>query len=451
MTLTLEQLEAFDIPGPRYTSYPTAPQWQGGFPVSWYQDALYQSARHQHSVSVYIHIPFCTRMCYYCGCNVIIRKPNESVGDSYITYLFKEMALATRHLSGPPCVKQVHLGGGTPNYLSPVQLTRLLTGIRETFSIEEGSEIAVEVDPRTLTEEQVATMAQLGVTRISMGIQDTNPIVQSRINRVQPIEMVNTTVGWVRRHGLSLNFDLIYGLPMQEPDGMCTTISHVLSQSPDRIALYSYAHVPWLKSHQALLHEKDLPTGRDKLGLFLLARDALLAGGYVGVGMDHFARPEDPLAIAYQKGTLYRNFMGYTVKPADDALGFGVTAIGHVEGHYVQNTKDLSQYCQALDEGYLPVDRGMRLSHDDRMRQWVIQSIMCRFQVELTAFTQLFSCDLLGLPGVAEHLSRCEADGLVIRTKEGIQVTELGKLFVRIVAMGFDAYLSQHRGFSRTI
>lgn len=451
MSLTLAQLEAFDIPGPRYTSYPTAPQWQNGFPVTTYHQALQQSALSHHSLSVYIHIPFCTKMCYYCGCNVIIRKQNESVGDTYIGYLLKEMALVRQQLSATQVVKQVHLGGGTPNYLSPDQLTRLLMGIRHTFQIEAGSEIAVEVDPRTLTHEQVRVMAQQGVTRLSMGIQDTNPDVQASINRVQPIEMVRQAVDWVRAHGLSLNFDLIYGLPKQTHDGIVTTIGHVIAASPDRIALYSYAHVPWLKSHQSLLKPHQLPMGRDKLNLFLTARDALIAGGYQGVGMDHFARPNDPLAVAYQTGTLYRNFMGYTLKPADDALGFGVTAIGHVKGVYIQNTKDLAHYYHGLDTEQLPIDRGLALSQDDRMRQWVIQSIMCQFKLDAAAFSQLFGCDVMALEGVPAHLQACESKGLINKSQSGFEVTELGKLFVRIVAMGFDAYLAQSGGFSRTI
>lgn len=451
MILSLEQLEKFNISGPRYTSYPTAPNWVDTFTEQDYRHTLQSFDCHRDRLSIYVHIPFCPKMCYYCGCNVLIRKPSDEVGDRYIDYLDQEMTLVTREWSTPATVNQLHWGGGTPTYLSAPQLARLFSLIQSRFQMASGAECAIEVDPRTLTFEQVKTLSQIGFNRISMGIQDTNEQVQRAINRLQPTEMVQTCVEWIRTHHLSLNFDLIYGLPHQTPATMADTIQDIIKMSPDRIALYSYAHVPWLKSHQSLLNPNHIPMGRDKLALFITAREQLLAHGYQAIGMDHFAKASDGLALAYRDGVLHRNFMGYTLKPADDSVGFGLTAIGQFRNAFTQNVKTMGQYMALLDEGHLPIERGLNLTPDDLRRQWAIQSIMCQFKLDFMAYHHQFGSTIDALPGVMSHLRTCEKDGLITLHEDGLTVTELGQLFVRIVAMGFDAYLGHQTGFSKTI
>ncbi|MGE4170102.1 MAG: oxygen-independent coproporphyrinogen III oxidase [Candidatus Margulisiibacteriota bacterium] len=456
LNLTKDLISRFNVTGPRYTSYPTAPEWQDDFPVSQYETALAQFNSGSKTLSLYVHIPFCPTMCYYCGCNVVIRKPKQAVGDDYIAYLAKELELITYSLNRRPLVKQLHLGGGTPNSLSPTQLARLMQVIQTAVELDFSGEIAIEVDPRTVTHDHIVMLKKLGFNRISMGIQDFDTTVQKAINREQPFEQVAQLMDWIRDAGFtSVNMDLIYGLPHQTPETVANTIRQVLELSPERIALYSYAHVPWLKSHQNLIAETSLPDAETKLDLFLTAQTLFTQNGYQAIGMDHFAKASDEMAIAYQENRLYRNFMGYTVKPADEYIGIGVTSIGFLENTFIQNTRDLTTYYATLDQGQLPISRGLALSPDDQQRQWVIAQLMCHFRLIKAEFNTRFAADFDTLFATEQaHLATCEQDGLLTQTPEGIHITDLGKLFIRNVCMGFDAYFQAaqtKRRFSKTV
>jgi len=455
MTITPELISKFNRAGPRYTSYPTAPEW-GPLTEAAYQHHLSKFGQGTGSLSLYIHIPFCAKMCYYCGCNVIIRKPNDQVGDTYLDYLEKELKLISRDFGRKPLLKQLHLGGGTPNFLTSQQLIKLFSLISSYFSFDPSSEIAMEIDPRTIHIDQLETVKKLGVNRISMGIQDFDHDVQVAVNRIQPFTLVSELVTHLRRLDFSsINMDLIYGLPHQNAVSFKKTVADVIALGADRIALYSFAHVPWLKSHQTLINEKALPVSTDKLNIFLGARDQFLENGYTAIGMDHFAKSSDDMAKAFLSGTLYRNFMGYTLKPADEFLGIGVSSIGQMAGGFFQNTKELSAYTAALDAGRYPIVRGLILSEDDKIRQWVIQELMCHFKLEKSVFFDHYGhrFDDYFLEE-QPHLDQCVEDGLISSNPHAIVVTDLGKFFIRNVVMGFDWYLRQpksHQQFSSTV
>lgn len=452
-SLTPDIIQKFDVPGPRYTSYPTAPQWTAAFTAEAYRDVLQKGSQ---SLSLYVHVPFCVSMCYYCGCTVTIRKDNANVGDQFLDYLEKEVGMVSKALGSRMSVRQFHIGGGTPNFLTAAQLSRLVAMMRAAFDFEPGMEQAIEIDPRTVTPDIPNVLAHLGFNRVSMGIQDFDPDVQVAINRIQPYAMVEALFAALRASGIaSINADLIYGLPKQHDLQFAKTIDQILQLKPDRIALYSYAHVPWLKSHQRLIKPEDMPDPAAKMGLFLTASKALSAGGYQAIAMDHFALETDEMAKAYLAGRLYRNFMGYTLKPADDYIGFGPSAIGHMQGHYAQNVKEVKAYYAALDQGTFPIERGLAMSQDDRIRQWVIQALMCQFRVDKAAFYTLFgvSCDSY-FAAARAHLDYCIREGLLSVSEEAWEVTDFGRFFVRNICMGFDAYFtpaqSENR-FSRTV
>ena len=453
--LTADHIKRFNIPGPRYTSYPTAPEWKDSLDTAHFLKCTATLNDIESTSSIYVHIPFCTSMCYYCGCSVTIRKNKSDVGDEYIDYLEKELKLATQALTRKPSVKQFHLGGGTPNFLSPAQLTRLFKLFQLYFDIDLSSEVAIEVDPRVTTTEHLTTLSELGFNRLSMGIQDFDPIVQKAVNRIQPLESVKALIKTIRSLSFnSLNLDLIYGLPYQSLDGFSETIEQVIKLRPERIALYSYAHVPWLKEHQKLMTEDSMPSPDDKIKLFLMAREALTKAGYKAIAMDHFALAEDEMAKAYDSGTLYRNFMGYTVKPAREYLGFGASAIGFCNGTFIQNVKLLAEYYKALDQGILPLDRGKILSDDDLKRQWVISELMCHFTIEKEEFESRFNCTFDSYFFLElQHLKSCEEDGLLTCQSDRLNVTELGRLFVRNICMVFDVYFNHKpsQKFSKTI
>ena len=445
-------IQKFNVQGPRYTSYPTAPEWQDDFPISRYREAL--RLVKAKSLSLYFHLPFCEKMCFYCGCNVIIRKQNPSIGDRYIDCLIKEMDLVLSDLSSQLELRQLHFGGGTPNFLSPAQLERLFEAIQSRFVFSEDAEIAIEVDPRVSTIDHLDMLKKLGFNRLSMGLQDFDPQVQKAVNRIQPFEMTRDLVVAIRDRGFqSINIDLIYGLPFQSVASFLKTVEQIIQINPDRIALYSYAHVPWLKSHQALIKKETLPSPDEKLDIFLTARERLLTSGYLAIAMDHFALKNDSMSKAYEQKTLYRNFMGYTLKPAEEFIGFGLSAIGYLSQCFVQNTKDLRSYYQSLDDNTLPLSRGLSLSEDDVRRQWVIQALMCHFGFKKEQFFQKFSQDFdTYFSSEQDHIQSCMKEGLLENNAEEIGLTSLGQLFVRNVCMGFDAYLKKGKQlFSSTV
>ena len=458
MSLTIDKstIEKFDVSGPRYTSYPTAPVWSGEVTDEVYARRLADFGRSDKTLSLYIHIPFCQSMCTYCGCNVVIRRQDDKYGDEYLQYLFREMDMVVKRIGTKKQVKQLHWGGGTPTYLNERQIVELYEKIGENFDIDPSGEIAIEIDPRTIDAPKLRTLRRLGFNRISMGVQDFDPKVQEAVNRRQPYDLVKEYTDLCR--GLkftSLNFDLIYGLPYQTPASFSRTVSQIMALRPDRIALYSFAYVPWLKKHQNKIEREFLPASDVKLDIFLQARSQFLAHGYAAIAMDHFALAGDDLAEAFQNGTLYRNFMGYTVRPADEFIGLGLTSIGFLEDTYIHNCKTLPEYFGALREGRLPVARGKILSADDRIRQWTINSLICRFCVDKGEFADKFHAlfDEYFLPE-QEHIHRCEEDQLIRVEGNRILVTELGKIFIRNVCMGFDYYLQRTdvpRQFSRTV
>lgn len=446
----------FDVPGPRYTSYPTAPVWNESVNESVYIEKLKAFGRGNKTLSLYIHIPFCQTMCTFCGCNVVIRKQDEKYGDEYLSYLFKEMKLVAGYIGRKMKVKQFHLGGGTPTFLSEAQLERLFRQVQKYFDIDLTGEIAIEIDPRTIDYSKLKKLKDLGFNRISMGVQDFTPEVQQQVNRIQSFEVVKDFYGWCRELKFdSINFDLIYGLPEQTKQSFHDTVSKVIQLRPDRVALYSFAYVPWLKKHQQKIDQKELPVQDQKLDIFLDARDQFLSKGYEAIAMDHFALANDELAKSFKEGKLYRNFMGYTVKPADEYLGLGLTSIGFLENTFAQNYKELPKYYELLSENKLPIERGKELNMDDQIRQWVISQLMCQFNVDKIEFKKRFNQDFDSyFAEEKDHMIKCVKDDLLEVSAQKLQATDLGKIFIRNVCMGFDYYLrakEAHQKFSRTV
>ncbi|MBE2261261.1 MAG: oxygen-independent coproporphyrinogen III oxidase [Burkholderiaceae bacterium] len=457
--ITTELLSKFDVPGPRYTSYPTADRFVEAFGETDYQQALEQRragpGRTALPLSLYVHVPFCESLCYYCACNKIITKHHERAAP-YLRYLAKEVDLHVQRLGTGQSVSQLHLGGGTPTFLSDDELSELMALLRRNFALVPGGEYSIEIDPRTIDEARLQTLARLGFNRLSFGVQDFDPAVQKAVHRVQPAEQVFALVAAARRIGFeSVNVDLIYGLPKQTPESFDRTLAQVAELRPDRIALYAYAHLPERFKPQRRIVAIDLPGAGNKVAMLARSLAAFDAAGYVYVGMDHFALPDDALAVAKRQGRLHRNFQGYSTQPDCDLIGLGVSAIGKVGATYSQNAKTLAEYQDLLDQGSLPVVRGLAVSRDDVLRRAVIMALMCQGEVlyesielaHLIDFRSYFATELA-------QLRELEQQGLVQLSDTGIQVTAMGWFFVRGVAMVFDKYLQADRNrarFSRII
>ncbi len=457
-SITPELLARYDRPGPRYTSYPTAPQFQPDFSTSDYRAALARAAaRSAEPLSLYVHIPFCQERCTYCGCNVVIAR-RRGIEESYLKAVEAELELLANALGQRRQVAQLHWGGGTPTFLTPSQCRRLHTAVTRHFELLPGAEVAVEVDPCVTTDEHLTTLRKLGFNRISMGLQDLDATVQAAVRRVQSLELTLHQVQLARRLGFaSVNLDLIYGLPHQTPDGFAHTVKQVITLfAPDRVAVFSYAHVPWLKPHQRALEAFRLPRGWEKFLIFRAAAEEFLQAGYTFIGMDHFARPEDELARALKTGTLHRNFMGYTLQPGSDLLGVGVTSIGDVAGCYVQNEKHLARFGRAVLAGDFAVERGRRRTAEDELRGAVIRRLICTFALSFDWLGERFGVDAHDF--FAEELAELQrnfvADGLVAVEAGGVRVLPRGRLFIRNICMVFDAYLRAGTGtamYSRTV
>jgi oxygen-independent coproporphyrinogen-3 oxidase len=452
--ITPELLARFDVPGPRYTSYPTADRFVEAFGEADYVQALQQrqsgTLGKQPPLSLYVHIPFCESLCYYCACNKIITKHKERAAE-YLRYLRKEVELHTQHLGRGQAVSQLHLGGGTPTFMSDEELGQLMAMLREHFKFVPGGEYSVEVDPRTVDAQRLAVLAELGFNRLSFGVQDFDPAVQKAVHRIQPADQVFALVEASRRLGFeSINVDLIYGLPLQTPESFDRTLAQVNRLRPDRIALYAYAHLPERFKPQRRIHEGDLPPGAAKVAMLSRSLDALTDAGYVYIGMDHFALPDDALAVAKRQGRLHRNFQGYSTQADCDLIALGVSSIGRIGSTYSQNAKTMEEYVDLLDQGHLPVVRGLALTRDDLIRRSVIMAIMCQGQLQyesidlawLVDFKTLFAPELT-------QLEAMQAQGLVQLSETGIQVTAMGWFFVRGVAMVFDRYVQADRNRSR--
>ncbi|MHB8421714.1 MAG: oxygen-independent coproporphyrinogen III oxidase [Leptospirales bacterium] len=453
-----EILKKYDRPGPRYTSYPTAPVWKDDFTASDYRDALDRSNRTTpvKPLSLYFHLPFCDTLCYFCGCSTIISRDKGKTAD-YIDILGEEIASLGAVLPRSRKVVQLHFGGGTPSNLTPAQNRLLFSRINRWFDVDYANgEISIEIDPRHASDEYLETIREIGVNRISMGVQDFDPLVQKAVNRIQPIELTEKVYRKCRSLGFhSINIDLIYGLPLQTVKGFERTLDEIVRFSPDRLAIFNYAHVPWLKKHMVLIRESELPRPEVKFELMTLIGEKLTEAGYVYIGMDHFAKPDDELTLAQQTKTLYRNFQGYTTKAQADLIGMGVTSISMVGDVYAQNVKSLPDYQTQVSTGKLPIHRGYRLSKDDLIRRMIITRIMCDLEVERTHsldpfgedFDRYFARELKELEGYA-------ADGLLSIHPDRIVLTSLGRVFMRNIAMVFDTYIRNiPKGplFSRTL
>ena len=452
--LTPDLLTRFDVSGPRYTSYPTADRFVEAFSQADLHQAL--DLRNQglgqknRPLSIYVHIPFCESLCYYCACNKIITKHHEKA-EPYLRYLAKEVELYTLSIGIGQSVSQLHLGGGTPTFLSNDELRELMSMLKRSFSFVAGGEYSVEVDPRTVDASRLALLFELGFNRLSFGVQDFDPEVQKAVHRIQPAEQVFDLVASARKIGFeSVNVDLIYGLPKQTPESFDRTLQQVNALRPDRIALYAYAHLPARFKPQRRILSTELPVPSSKIAMLSRSMDALMNAGYVFVGMDHFALPEDALAVAKRQGRLHRNFQGYSTQPDCDLLGLGVSAIGRTGGTYSQNAKTMAEYVDMLDSGQLPIVKGLALSRDDLIRRALIMAIMCQGHVQYEAFNEAWLIDAKKY--FAAELSQLEglqSDGLVALTDSGLQVTAMGWFFVRGVAMVFDKYLQADRNRAR--
>ena len=452
--LTPDLLSRFDVPGPRYTSYPTADRFVEAFSQADLLQALelrqQGMGQKNRPLSIYVHIPFCESLCYYCACNKIITKHHERAAP-YLRYLAKEIDLYTAAIGIGQAVSQLHLGGGTPTFLSNDELRELMLMLKQNFGFVAGGEYSVEVDPRTVNEERLSLLLELGFNRLSLGVQDFDPEVQKAVHRVQPAHQVFDLVASARKLGFeSINMDLIYGLPRQTPESFDRTLMQVNEIRPDRIALYAYAHLPERFKPQRRILASDLPVPSSKIAMLSRSVDALMKAGYVYVGMDHFALPEDALAVAKRQGRLHRNFQGYSTQPDCDLIGLGVSAIGRMGGTYSQNAKTMEEYVDMLDNGQLPIVKGLALSRDDLIRRAWIMAIMCQGHVQYDAFNEAWLID--SKKYFAPELTQLEAlqtQGLVTLSNGGLQVTHMGWFFVRGVAMVFDKYLQIDRHRTR--
>ena len=439
-------LRRHDRPGPRYTSYPTAPQFHAGFGEAELRDQARRSNADPipRRLSLYAHIPYCFSPCFYCGCNRIITR-DEARGERYVERLLREIEMLAPLFDRDRDVIQLHFGGGTPNFLRPAQLGRIIDSLDRHFHFNRGPDrdFSIELDPRFIQDGDVAALAALGLNRASLGVQDFDPEVQQAVNRVQSVAQTLDVIRACRDAGMrSVNVDLIYGLPRQTRVGFARTLDTVIDARPDRIAVYGYAHLPSLFKPQRQIEEADLPDAETKLGLLQLAIEKLSAAGYRYIGMDHFALPHDDLARAQQRGDLHRNFMGYTTHADSDLIGLGVSAISHIGDSFSQNPRDLPSWEAAIDAGRLPVWRGLQLTPDDVLRAEVIQSLMCNGAIDLRGIEERHDIDFHGyFADALAQLTQLQREGLVELRPQRIEVTSRGRLLMRIIAMCFDRYL----------
>ena len=447
-------IRQYDVSGPRYTSYPTADRFVEAFASQDYIQALEQrrfgGSALALPLSVYVHIPFCESLCYYCACNKIITRHHERAA-AYLRYLSREVDLHTRHMGVGQTVSQLHLGGGSPTFLSDAELRELMGMLRRSFHFIPGGEYAIEIDPRTIDASRLDVLAELGFNRLSFGVQDFDPAVQKAVHRMQPAEQVFALVDAARQRGFaSVNVDLIYGLPEQTPESFDRTMVQINQLKPDRIALYAYAHLPERFKPQRRISSVEIPNAAAKISMLTRSMAALMTAGYVYIGMDHFALPNDSLAVAKRQGRLHRNFQGYSTQPDCDMIGLGVSSIGRIGATYSQNAKTLEEYYDHLDQGQFPVVRGLALSRDDLVRRAVIMALMCQGQLAYESIELAFLLDFKKyFAKELEILAEQVEQGLVQLEPGGIQVTARGWFFVRAVAMVFDRYLQTDRTRAR--
>jgi oxygen-independent coproporphyrinogen-3 oxidase len=455
--INLDLIKKYDRPGPRYTSYPTAPQFNDQFNSEKFRDEIIRtnSEANPPDLSLYFHLPYCDTLCYFCGCNMIITRNRDRISE-YIKYVKNEIDLTRTLIKNGRQAVQLHWGGGTPTHLNPDEIVNLTSYINQSFNFTSNAEKGCEIDPRGLTKEHLEALRQSSFNRISMGVQDFYDKVQVAVNRIQPEDMTREVVSWVRELGFqSINLDLIYGLPFQTEETFAKTVDAIIDISPDRIAVFNYAHVPWMKKHMELIKAEDLPTPEEKLNILKMTIDKLTGAGYDFIGMDHFAKPNDELAIALREKKLYRNFQGYSTHAGTDLYGFGITSISQIGRCYSQNVKKEKEYFDALNYENFPVERGFYLSDDDIIRRHVITKLMCDFELDFSSVNKLFNIRFTdyfanSLKGLQEFID----DGLVEYQNDKIRITDMGRLLIRNIAINFDWYIEQKNDtakYSRTV
>ncbi len=443
---------------PRYTSYPPATELTETFDLQSFTNAIKVGNQSQTPLSLYCHIPFCETPCYFCGCNTLITQKKE-VAEPYLDYVFRNIDQVAGLVDSQRKVNQLHWGGGTPNYLNLEQVEKLWTKMSDTFPFEENAEVSIEINPKYVDKNYLLFLRNLGFNRISFGIQDFNPEVQTAINRVQTETMLFNVMDWIREAGFeSVNVDLVYGLPYQTLETFCETIDKTVKLNPDRIAVFSFAYVPWLKPVQKRLPETALPNSEEKLRILRMSIEELTAQGYVFIGMDHFAKPDDELAIAQQKGELHRNFQGYTTKPESDLLSFGMTGISMLHDVFTQNQKRIKDYYRDIDANQFPIAKGVKLHAEDHLRQAIIIELMCQFHLSPKRLEEKYDIKLNAkfsdyFASEFSELKQLAKDGLVEIQGEEIEVTPTGRLLIRNIASVFDTYLKQRqkKAFSQSI
>lgn len=446
-------IHKYSVSGPRYTSYPTAPQFHEGVGRDKYRQVLSAPSDPTEPLALYAHLPFCESLCYYCGCNIQITN-DKSRSRSYVETLKKELETVGKLLQTRRTLSQIAWGGGTPTFLTSHEMRDLVSAILKTFDLADGAEVSIEIDPRVTTEEQLAVLREIGFNRVSLGVQDFDPKVQEVIHRVQPADQTERMLKFCRSLGYTgINFDLIYGMPLQTFETFQKTVDEVIRMRPDRIALYNYAHLPSLRPHQKILESYAMPDVQTRVKIFEYAYHAFLEAGYRGTGMDHFALEGDELFKAIGKGTLHRNFQGYTVKRGAGLIGIGASAIGEYGGYYFQNLRGPKEYEEAVREEGLAVFRGVQISEEDKERKWIIQNLMCGFRLNFERFEQEFHRPFnQKYEAELKTLNRLQEDELLEVSKDGVEVTELGRVFIRNIAMAFDAYLNKGPAtYSKTV
>ena len=457
MKVDIDILKKYAKSGPRYTSYPTAPIFSNDFKAKEYGRIIKETndAENPPDLSLYFHLPFCRSVCYFCGCNVIFTKRKE-LADEYIDYLEKEIKMVAAMQKPGRKVSQLHWGGGTPTFLTTDQMRRVQRLVKEHFEFAPDIEAGVEIDPREASDEHIFTLRELGFNRISMGIQDFDPKVQEAVHRIQTEELSRHVIKKCREEKFdSINIDLIYGLPFQSVKSFEKTVDKIIEINPDRMAVFNFAYVPWLKSVQKMIREEDLPSGEEKFDILKMVIEKFSSAGYVYIGMDHFAKPDDELFVAQRNKTLYRNFQGYTTKAGCDLYGLGVTSIGQVGNSYVQNEKELPDYYQAIEEGRLPTERGYELNDEDLLRRSVITKIMCDFELNFGDVEKEFNIDFKKHFALElTELQPMTEDNLLSISEDRIVVSNLGRILIRNIAMVFDIYLrkpEKEMRFSKTV
>jgi oxygen-independent coproporphyrinogen-3 oxidase len=454
----LDLIKRYDRAGPRYTSYPTAVQFHDDFAEAEYRQFAQQSNQDtpEGALSLYFHIPFCDTVCFYCACNKVVTK-DRSKADAYLQHVYREMTMQAELFNPGRRVDQLHWGGGTPTFISHQQMTELMQKTRQHFSLhdDDSGEYSIEIDPREARPETIALLRDLGFNRISLGVQDFDPGVQKAVNRIQSEQQTMATIDAARASGFkSISLDLIYGLPLQSVASFSRTLDRIIDVSPDRLSVFNYAHLPEMFKPQRRINVDELPTATEKLDLLQYIIERLTSAGYVYIGMDHFARPDDELAIAQTEGSLYRNFQGYSTHADCDLVAMGITGLGQVGNSYSQNVKTLDEYYALVDAGHLPVFRGVALSADDRLRRYVINRLMCDFSLDWNTLSKQFGIQVQDYFSVEwPDLQAMQADGLLSINADSMQVSPAGRLLIRNICMVFDKYLrdSKKQRFSKVI